>query len=156
MQGIPFRSNAVVVHVLRRRASGVEVLLLKRNKGDGLDSHWLHVAGKIEAGESAWQAALRELREETGLNPAAFYSANYCEHFYSVRGDCIDVLPLFAAFVDENAVVTLNGEHSEYQWFPFAAAKEAVPFNNQRECLRVIEETFILREPPAFLEVKAA
>ena len=154
MPDIQISSNAVIVYVLRKTEKDTEILFLKRSKKDGLDNFWLHVAGKIEGSETGWQAALRELKEETGLDPRAFYTANHCEQFYSVSNDKIVILPMFVAFVDKKDCVTLNDEHSEYKWFSLEEARQVVPFNNQRECLRVIEQGFIRSEPPEFLRIK--
>ena len=65
MQEIPIRSFAVSVVVIRHAATGPEVLLLRRTRS--LAGEWCQIAGAIEPGETAWQAALRETREETGL-----------------------------------------------------------------------------------------
>jgi putative (di)nucleoside polyphosphate hydrolase len=55
----------VSVFVLRGPAGAREILLMRRvNPPAGA---WCQVAGKIEQGETAWAAALRELREETGV-----------------------------------------------------------------------------------------
>ncbi len=54
------RPHEVLV-VVRR---GVEFLVLHRSQEQG--AYWHSVAGGVEAGESAAQAARRELREETG------------------------------------------------------------------------------------------
>ena len=43
------------------------------------------VSGGIEQGETATAAALREIREETGLSPSTFYLADAVETFY-MRG----------------------------------------------------------------------
>jgi len=156
MTDIPIRTNAVVVYVVRHSQDGPEVLLLKRSKGDALDEFWLHCAGRIEKGEKAWQAARRELREETGLETPDFYSANFCETFYSAGMDAICMLPLFVALVPENAQVKLNDEHSGHVWVGFDKAREMVPFHNQRECLDVVEQNFIRRKPSEFARIKAA
>lgn len=151
---LPFISNAVVVYVLRKTAQGMEVLFLKRNKGNDLDKYWLHVAGGIEQGEKASETALRELHEETGLVPERFYSANYCEQFYSVYDDAIIMLPLFVAFVPADAKVLINHEHSDFRWFSVEEAFQVAPFANQRENLRIVNENFILREPAEFSRIK--
>ncbi len=154
MTEVPFKSNAAVVQVVRRTARGPEILLLKRSKGDGLDNLWLYVAGRIEAGEQAWQTALRELKEETGLMPQEFYSANFCEQFYSVAMNAICVLPVFVTFVDEGQQVRINHEHSEFRWFSFEEARSVVSMNNQRECLDVVELNFIKNAPCDFARIE--
>jgi ADP-ribose pyrophosphatase len=50
--------------VYRKRASSVELLLLKRKGSNAYDLP----KGHIEKGENAVQAAIREIKEETGLN----------------------------------------------------------------------------------------
>ena len=154
MPDVRISSNAVVVYVVRHSSRGPEVLLLKRSKGDALDSFWLHCAGRIEDGEKAWQAARRELREETGIETPDLYTTNYCEQFYSAGMDAICMLPLFVALVPEDTQVKLNDEHSTHVWVSFDKAHDMVPFHNQRECLRVVEENFIRRKPNEFSRVR--
>ncbi|HBD83024.1 MAG TPA: NUDIX hydrolase, partial [Dehalococcoidia bacterium] len=43
---------------------------------------WQEISGLIEPRETAWEAALREIKEETGLTPYRFYSADFVERFY--------------------------------------------------------------------------
>ncbi len=60
--------------LFRRRADGVEQLLLQLRRGTGyMDDHWAAAAaGHVEAGESVLDAAAREAAEELGvvLEPA--------------------------------------------------------------------------------------
>ncbi len=56
-------SKAGVV-LTRSRPEGTEVVLVKNRRG-----HWSLPKGKLRARESANQAALRELHEETSLEP---------------------------------------------------------------------------------------
>lgn len=156
MADIPVRANAVVVYALRKTAGGYETLLLKRNKGDHLDQYWFHIAGKVEDGEKGWQTALRELREETGLTPTAFYSANYCEQFYSVASDTVHILPLFVAFVASDSEVVLNKEHSAFRWVRTQQAMELLPFMNQKACLSHIIRYFVETPPPDYLKIDIA
>lgn len=59
-------------------SSSGDVLLVQRSKPPG-QMHWTLPAGKVEMGEPALLAALRELREETGL------SASSARHLLDVR-----------------------------------------------------------------------
>ena len=80
MPEIPIRAFLASLVAIRNTEARHEVLLLKRTQT--LIGEWCQIAGSIEKYETAWQAALRELDEETGLKPSAFYSADTCEQFY--------------------------------------------------------------------------
>jgi dATP pyrophosphohydrolase len=73
MPGPTLRTDIVDIYVFRRRhpqerSAGVQYLQLRRAV-DPLRHTWQPVMGHIEPGESAVQAALRELQEETGFAP---------------------------------------------------------------------------------------
>lgn len=118
MAEIPIRSFLASLVAVRKTEAQYEILLLKRTQT--LIGEWCQVAGSIEEGETAWQTALRELYEETGLQPNALYSADTCEQFYEADRDAITIAPVFVAFIDNSATVILNHEHSDYRWVSFA------------------------------------
>lgn len=151
MPEIPIRAFLVSLVAVREGAAGAEVLLLRR--ATSLAGTWCQVAGSIEAGETAWQAALRELEEETGLRPEALYSADTCEQFYEADRDAITMAPVFVAFVGAEAEVVLNPEHDAFRWVGFAEAVEMVCFGGQRRVLRWIEEEFVRRPPCTHLRI---
>ena len=152
MVEIPIRSFLASLVAVRKTEARYEVLLLKRTQT--LIGEWCQVAGSIEEGETAWQTALRELDEETGLQPNALYSADTCEQFYEADRDAITIAPVFVAFVDRTATVTLNHEHSEYRWVSFEEAKEMVAFGGQRRVLSWIEDEFVKRIPSKHLLIE--
>ncbi len=151
-QEIPIKAFAISAFCCRREGETWKVLLLRRT-GTRLGDTWCQIAGRIEAGETAWQAALREIREETGLTPERFYSANVCEQFYEVEQECINLVPVFVGFVHADQQVELNWEHSEYRWMTFEEAEGHLLFPGQREMVRYIEREFIDREPYEFLRI---
>ena len=77
--------RVVDVYPYRRATDEPEFLLLRRSADAAYAGQWRMVGGKIEPGEAAWQAALRELREETGLAPAALWSVPSANVFYEWR-----------------------------------------------------------------------
>lgn len=135
--------------VLREVAGDAEVLLLRRNHT--LIGEWCQIAGAIEEGETAWQAALRELKEETSLTPIRFYSGDINEAFYEADRDAITIVPVFVAYVEYDAPVVLNPEHSDYKWVSLDWAEDMVPFGGQRRVLRHIKQEFVLRDPSEHL-----
>ncbi len=64
-----FRVAFVDVYVLRAGPTGLETLVIRRGPSGRCPGSWEVVHGSIEAGERPRDAALRELREETGLVP---------------------------------------------------------------------------------------
>ena len=59
---LPVKSLGVSVFLLKSDGPQTKVLLLRR-AGKHLNGQWCQVAGGIEAGEMAWQTALREVRD---------------------------------------------------------------------------------------------
>lgn len=149
---IPVRSFAISLVVLKASASGCEVLLLRRT--GTLKGEWCQVAGGLEHNETAWQAAMRELSEETGLVPERLFSADVCEQFYEPDRDAITLTPVFVAFVSDEQEVILNDEHDAFRWVSFQIAKTMVPFPGQRQILDHIEREFVAREPSSLLLIE--
>jgi dATP pyrophosphohydrolase len=130
----------------------METLLLKRAKSQ--IGQWCQVAGGIESGETAWQAALREIREETALLPERLYSADLLERFYEIDKDAVWIAPVFVAFVKPADKVTINEVHTEYRWLSIRRALSLLPFPGQREILRQVRESFVRRMPPDMLQIQ--
>ena len=118
-----------------------------------LEGAWCQVVGKIETGETAWQAALRELREETELTPDEFYSADICEQFYDHGSDELVIAPVFVAKVASGTEVVLNEEHSKFSWMSFDEALEKVSFVGQHRVLAEVKDSFVTHKPSPFLKM---
>lgn len=128
---IPLCAEAVSCVILRKNESGaVEQLLVKRCPQDG--DFWSHVGGGVNAEETAVEAIVREIKEETGLVPRQLYNGEFIEQFYQVDKNRILVMPVFVAFVDPEQTVVLNDEHTDFLWCAYEVALTKVPFHGQR------------------------
>lgn len=134
-------------HVFRRGAGGDEWLVMKRAPYILLGGTWQMVSGHIDDGETAYQAAYRELLEETGLRPLHFYQASYVNRFYLAASDQIILSPVFCAEVEADATVRLSGEHTDFEWVPHAEAMERYPWPGQRKSLQICREQFAVGTP---------
>jgi dATP pyrophosphohydrolase len=149
---LEIRSGGVSVVVLRGTSNKTETLLLRRAKGP-IEGAWCQVAGGIEVGEQAWETALRELREETGLVPTDFHSTGICEQYYDPKHDRIEVAPVFVAFVGARTEVVLNEEHSEFVWVTLDRAIQEVATPNQREMFLHVRRNFVEQPPSAWTRI---
>lgn len=107
--------GVVEVYVIRHNAGDWRVLVLQRSPDASRPGSWELVYGKIDAGERPERAAVRELREETGLEVQALYNVTV-NSFYLHTAQTIQMSIVFAAFVGEGPEVTLSDEHQRFEW----------------------------------------
>lgn len=126
------RSCGVVVY--REAQVGRDYLLLHYPGG-----HWDFPKGHMEKGESEEQTALRELKEETGIDAVRLedgfrHLIRY--RFRSSKGRMVDKhVVFFCGHVDENRL-QLSHEHQGYAWLSFDEAVKKVTFANARKLLQ--------------------
>lgn len=131
------RAFSVAVYA-RRGGAGGEVLVIHHKR---LDT-WLPIGGELEAGETPLEAAIRELREETGLAGTFVPLAGaadgvppgllgYEEHPAGSKG--LHMNFVFVADVSAAAEVQPNHEFHAYRWVGRAALGELVSPLNVRQ-----------------------
>ena len=119
-----------------------EYLILKRNKNKIYEHLWQGVAGKIEKDEKAWQTAIRELKEETGLDPSNIFIADHVSRFYETKGDRVNLVPVFGVEVSSKDVI-LSDEHIDFKWVHYADARNTLVWNGQKKGLEVINDMIL-------------
>ena len=129
--------RVVDAYVFRKVENKICFLLLKRANNKIYEHLWQGVAGKIETGESACQAALRELEEETGLKPKHMFIADHVSKFYEQIGDRINLVPVFGIEV-ESEEVRLSDEHTEFRWMDVDEAEETLVWSGQKKGVRTV------------------
>jgi dihydroneopterin triphosphate diphosphatase len=140
MPGI--NSIYIECYVIRRVKNKLKFLVVKRNAGEAVyPGIWQIVTGKIESGEKAFEAALRELKEETGLKPERLFVIPHTTTFYSPERDEVSLVPLFFCITQEKNV-TLSEEHSDFKWLDAGKASKKLFFKSQKENVNFIDSNF--------------
>jgi 8-oxo-dGTP pyrophosphatase MutT (NUDIX family) len=140
-------SDVVDVYVFRRRGREVDFLLLRRRPESRLGNTWQSVHGRIEPGETAVQAALRELCEETSLEPLRFWQLELVNTFYVAQTEQIMLCPCFAAEVPASAEVRLCHEHTDFRWEAAETAAHSMLWPGHRRAIREVLEELLLPGP---------
>lgn len=113
--------SEVMIHVRR----GDQFLVGRRSREKG--GYWHTIAGRVEPGEASRAAALRELREETGLvvhelQPLGEFA--YVRESWEQEPGLRVHVKAFLVEVEPGWEPELNEEHDEYRWLPREEAAE--------------------------------
>jgi len=127
------------VYIYRLNSGNLEFLLLLRSKKMIYANQWRMVGGKVEQGESYWEAALREVKEELGLIPDSFWVIPSVNSFYEAKSDQIHQIPAFAAEIS-NQEITLDTEHTEYRWVKVDEIEELIAWPEQKRLIRLTDQ----------------
>lgn len=118
--------------VLRRRGGLLEVLLVHRPKYDD----WSFPKGKLDRGEHAAVAAVREVGEETGL--AVRLGRPLDDQLYVVQGGRTKVVHYWVARAldgDDVSAYVANREVDQVVWLPADVAEERLTYERDRATL---------------------
>ena len=122
---------------------GDHTLLLRH-----LEGHWAPPKGRVEPGEAEMEAALRELREETGLHDIAVSEGFSHEIGYLKRRDGAEIPKRVLFFLAESpsGEVRLSDEHTAFDWLEWDAALARTTHDTTREALAAARE-FLQQQP---------
>jgi dATP pyrophosphohydrolase len=143
----------VSVFVINKTQKEAKYLLLKRS-AKYLKGTWQMVTGKIEENETAYEAAIREVKEETGIINLELFSADTVETIYMKSFDKITLIPVFIAFVEIFEVSLSISEHDAYEWVSLEEANDRLVWSEQKRVLKHINEIFIKKTPHELLKIK--
>ncbi len=143
-------SVLIVIHT-----ADLQVLLLERADRPGF---WQSVTGSQHEGESLRETALRELREETGLDGNQHTLQDWRkENVYEIYpvwrhryapGTTHNTEHVFGLTLRRAAPVTIAPrEHLQYQWMPWQEAADKVFSWSNREAILLLPD-FVDHAPP--------
>jgi 8-oxo-dGTP pyrophosphatase MutT (NUDIX family) len=148
---LPYRPSAPIVAELAAgavivgpRRSDEEVLLLHRPDED----RWCFPKGHVDPGESLVDAALREVREETGLSSVRLGDeiAEVAYRFYRPSEER-NVYKVSVYFLgrDPDGEVRPEPLFDRCEWMPILDAVERMPFETDRTVLEAAERHLAAR-----------
>ena len=109
-----------------------------------VSGHWDFPKGKIEPGETKHQAALRELKEETGLTAEILpdFEEQFTYWFRAYENGMLTqkTVYFFIGRTEQKDVV-LSHEHIGSIWLPYEDALAKLTYENARDMLKKVEAT---------------
>ncbi|HZA26139.1 MAG TPA: NUDIX hydrolase [Actinomycetota bacterium] len=122
--------------LLRPGPKGAEVLLAARRTRRG-EVVWGLPKGLVEKGESFEEAAIREVREETGFEGAIVASLGNVSYWFVWEGTRINkTVHFFLMEATGGDAAFRDMEMEDVDWFPLATAAGSVAFTSEREIIR--------------------
>ena len=130
--------------VFRRTREGIKFLILYHGR-----NYWNFPKGKVESEERSWQAALREVREETGLKSTEIRFVGgfktYERFMYSRGKDKIFKIVILYLAETRQPRITVSHEHEGYGWFTFGEAKKVL--SKYRESMNILQRAYDFLHP---------
>ena len=105
--------------------------------------HWDYPKGHVEKDETPWQAAVRELFEETGISQVQrigdFEHKIQYEFFSSRKGRVRKTVTYFAGLTEQEKV-RISDEHVGYAWLDYQDAIKQLTFDSAKDVLQRCED----------------
>jgi len=119
--------------VLFRRGEKTRFLVLKY-----LPGHWGFARGHARRGESERETALREIKEETGIDDIRFLKGFHEKVRFSFRKNGKNVQKQVVFFLGEvpKRAVRLSSEHLGYLWLTYTEAMNRLTYRGAKRVLK--------------------
>ena len=118
--------------VVRGSGDRVEVVLAGRDA----DRTWVFPKGTPDGGETVEDTAVREVREETGLDVEIVRPIGQIEYWFAVPGQRVHkIVHFFLMRAVGGDISRHDHEYDEVRWVPVAEARRLLTYDTYREML---------------------
>ena len=118
-----------------------EHLILRRSESDPLcPGAWQVITGGMRSGESAADAAARELKEETGLTALRWIATGRTATFFFEPFDATVHSPILLCEISDDADLRLSLEHIAHRWCTASQAIGALTFETHRDGVALVAD----------------
>jgi len=142
------REKTIGIITFKRDGKSIKYLLLHHG-GD----YWNFPKGRQEPGENEMASALRELKEETGIDRIDIIDGFRDEYDYDfsseIRNGVKEKVHKHAIFVlgeAQSEEVEISDEHLDYGWFDFETALKRMFFQQGRDSLKKAHQFLLSRQ----------
>jgi len=129
---MPIEKSAGAI-IFRREDNLIKYLLIKYESG-----HWEFPRGQIEKGEKLEDTAIREIKEETGIEDISFIRGfkEWIKFFFRHEGKTVMKIATFLLAETKTEEVKLSHEHQDYIWLEYEEALKKLTYDNSKTVLK--------------------
>ena len=139
--------TTIGIALFRKSGKGIEYLLLHHG-----GEYWNFPKGRTETGETEMQTALREVKEETGIEKINIFDGFRYEYDYAfddhIKNGVREKISKHAIFFLGEVLedkIRISDEHIDYGWFDYNTAKKRMFYQRGKNLLRSVNQ-FILKQ----------
>lgn len=143
-----FQSNTIQAHIAKIDKKGAIKFLVLQRSLDKLPypGLWQVVTGKIDKDETALNAAIREVKEETGLDPVNVWTLPYVSIYFNAVKDKIQSSPVFGFLVKNDVDVVISKEHQAFKWLSYSQSLKFLLLPSHKKGMKIFLD-YVLKKP---------
>jgi 8-oxo-dGTP pyrophosphatase MutT (NUDIX family) len=124
--------------VFRNQDNKLEVLLIQNHKMTRPDEFWWGLPkGHIDKGETSEQAALREVKEETGISAEISEKVGDSKYIFTLNGEKVfKVVTIYLMKYLSGDAAPQQSEISKVEWVDAERALDQLSFANDKSLLK--------------------
>lgn len=136
---LPLKREYSAGGALFKRENGAVLWLVQERAGRNI---WQIPKGHIEKGETATEAALREVTEETGVTARAIAELTPIKYFYVIENECrAKTVQWFLMEYASGSIADFDPrEVSAVKFAPFAEAINLIAYDSEKSVLKQANE----------------